>query len=402
MKLALDLGTTTLAGRLLDANGAALAAAALENPQRNCGDDIVTRLQRARDGEAVALRHRLLSGVRELAEGLLAQVGRGMDSLTAVAAAANPGIAHLLCGWEVAPLLVPPYRPQQYAGVAVELPGPWPPLFLFPLVNGYVGGDLVAFVYGRPAPSAPTLYLDVGTNAELALFDGRGWQVTSVAAGPAFEGGGISCGRRLGPGAIVAVEADDDRLRPVTADGGPPLGLCGSGLLTAVAAALAAGLIDGSGRILAPAAVTSPLARYLVADGDGWALQLYRDARREIRLTQADVRAFQLAKGALRAGIDCLLARAGLAAAELAAVVITGAFGAALEPAALERVAALPPAMIDRVLFTRDGALAGVCRWLQSDEPGRTELRELVPRLNPYPLSGTPAFERAFLSAMNF
>jgi uncharacterized 2Fe-2S/4Fe-4S cluster protein (DUF4445 family) len=159
--------------------------------------------------------------------------------------------------------------------------------------------------------------------------------------------------------------------------------------------------MDDRGRILAPEEVATSFSRYLTVTPTGPALRLHHDATGRLLLTQADVRAFQLAKGAVRAGIDCLLARAGARAGDCREVVVTGAFGLSLRGEVLKRVAMLPAAMVENVLFIPGGALAGVDRAL-AEPDGFIRVQHLAGQLKPYPLSGTPAFERAFLAALDF
>jgi uncharacterized 2Fe-2S/4Fe-4S cluster protein (DUF4445 family) len=403
--LALDLGTTTLAGRLLDRNGAVLAEARAPNPQAALGSDIIRRLEAARSGEGGRLQRLLLDGIEALLAELLRQAGAPRAAVAAAAAAGNPGICHLLRNLPVDPILFPPHRPRDRqgvfldpAGLDLDLPVP---LYLFPLVSGYAGGDLVAFLYGQ-LPAAPgSLFVDVGTNGELALFDGARWWATSVAAGPAFEGGEIACGMPALPGAVEGVRIAGDALRLAVIGGGRPLGVCGTGLVEAVAAALEGGLVDRTGRIVTPAEVPTNLARHITETPAGRALRLYRDAAGELLLSQEEIRRFQLAKGALRAGAECLLARAGVEPGAVREVVVTGAFGLSLRPAALKRVAMLPANMIDNVRFVPGGALAGVGRLLL-DPAGPQRVQELAGAIQPHPLSGTPAFEKAFLHSLDF
>jgi uncharacterized 2Fe-2S/4Fe-4S cluster protein (DUF4445 family) len=171
--------------------------------------------------------------------------------------------------------------------------------------------------------------------------------------------------------------------------------------LALVAAARQGGLIDTGGRIVAPEEVTTNLSRYLVAGGEGWEICFHRDARGELRLTQEDVRQLQLAKGAVRAGIEVLLERAGLEAAEVAAVCITGAFGAALPAAAVKGIALLPDSMLDKLFFVANGVLDGLCAYLANPQ-GAAHLAALQATIQPFPLSGTPAFEQRFLAALEF
>jgi uncharacterized 2Fe-2S/4Fe-4S cluster protein (DUF4445 family) len=301
--------------------------------------------------------------------------------------------------------LFPPHRPRHPEAVFLsssELPLNLPvPLFLFPLVSGYVGGDLVAFLFGCPAPSATTLYVDVGTNGEMALFSDGRRRVTSVPAGPAFEGGEIACGMAAIPGAVCGVRLDGDSLVVETVGGLVPRGVCGSGLVEVVAAALDGGLINRQGTIVDPDGVKTNLSRYIVETPAGRALRLYRDAGVDLLLTQQDLRHFQLAKGAVRAGVDCLLQRTGTVAEEVAEVIMTGAFGFSLTPEVLKKVAILPETMVKKVRFVPAGALAGVVRFLREPQAAG-HLDSLIGTLTPYPLSGTPAFEKAFLQAIDF
>ena len=403
--LGLDLGTTELAARLVTCDGKVLAEAKTGNPQSVFGADIIRRLEAAEGGHAETLKSLLVDGINSLLSELLKQVGLTANHISAAAAAANSGISHLLAGEPVHQLLFPPYRSVYTGGNAfdadslgIDLPVS---LYIFPLITGYVGGDLVAVLLGGERPEEPTLYLDLGTNAELALWDGEHWLVTSVAAGPAFEAGHLTYGMRHGPGAIERVFISPERIKLEVAGGRTPVGFCGSGFFSAMTAALAAGLIDAPGRICAAAEVDTPLSRYLVETEEGSALQVYRDARTCLQISQKDVRALQLAKGAVRAGIDCLLARTGLGGEDVEAVRITGALGSALLPQDLKGVAMIPEIMLDKVRFLPSAVLDGLIVLLASKD-GEERVRQLADELKPYPLSGTPAFEQRFLNSLDF
>ncbi len=385
--------------------GRVLAESRRGNPQRDIAADVVGRMEAALRGEGERLQALLAEGIETLLRELLTLAGIRREQIAVAAAAGNPPICHLLRRLPVEPLLFPPHRPKHREGVrhpSAELGLNLPvPLFLFPLVSGYVGGDLVAFLYAQPPHPANSLYLDLGTNGEIALHSGEGWLVTSVAAGPAFEGGGISSGMAVAPGAVTGVELRGDSLHLQVLGGGPPRGLAGSGLVEAVAAALEGGLIDAAGTIVEPLTVPTNLARCIVTTPAGRALRLHRDAKGELLLLQGDIRQFQLAKGAMRAGVECLLQRAGFEAAAIREVLVTGAFGFSLSAAALKRVAMLPEVMLDKMRFIPGGALAGVSRFML-DPDGAAAVNALAARLKPLPISGTPAFEKAFLRGLDF
>jgi uncharacterized 2Fe-2S/4Fe-4S cluster protein (DUF4445 family) len=428
--IALDLGTTTLAGRLLAPTGEVLAEKQIVNPQHKYGADILMRLQNAHDGDGKELQSLLVSGLRSLVAELVDWADCIPDDITSVAAAGNPGMSCLLRNLPVSSLLFPPHKPP-YKALArisddeIDL-GFLSPLELFPLASGFVGGDLVAVLLGvemltcaarvdslnRFSSSTVqrfnnstvlpgTLLIDIGTNAELALWDGERWWVTSAAAGPAFEGGNIGTGMIMADGAVTDIRLPEDRLQLVVAGGGQPRGLCGSGLAALVAVARQAGLIDTTGRILAADEVETNLNRYLVKHEGLWAILFHRDSTGELLLTQDDLRNFQLAKGAVRAGTQVLLEMGGFAPEDVSQVLVTGALGTALPVEILKRVALLPEPMLDKTSFIANGVLAGLQAYLTATD-GQQRLADLMNTIQPFPLSGTPAFERFFLAALDF
>ena len=403
--LGLDLGTTSLVGRLWAGEGQLLAEETIDNPQQAFGADVIQRMAAAQQGAGEQLQQQLVVGLNGLLEQLFARSGCRAEQIGLAAAAANPAISHFLAGQSIERILSPPHRPAYTAGEFLDSAALGlnmsAPLYLLPLVSGYVGGDLLALLLGSPPPPQPTLYIDLGTNAELALWDGSNWLVTSVAAGPAFEAGNLACGMGYAAGAVSAVALVKDRFALTVAGGGVPKGICGSGLFALINAARQAGLVAADGRIKAADEIDSNLSRYLLADGDGHALQLYRDARTCLRISQPDLRAFQLAKGAVLAGTTCLLKRAGLTSEQLDSVRIAGALGGALPATALKGVAMLPENVLDRCRFLPGGVLDGLQVLLQA-RSGPDLAQNLASRLKAYPLSGTPAFEKAFLASLDF
>jgi len=405
---AFDLGTTTVAASLLHpASGERLAACAALNPQRAWGADVLARLGAAADPTALAAMQACLAAEMErMADELLAQAGAGAGELSAIAVAGNPAMEHIALGLPVASLAFPPFRPLFRKGrdtTTLELG--WSrelPAYLLPLPGGFVGGDLLAFLFACREGARPgTLYLDLGTNAEMALFDGERFLATSAAAGPAFEGGNLSCGMAALPGAVESVRIQGDRVELGTIKGVPPCGVCGSGVLEAVAALLEAGVLSSTGRLLPPGEIASNLANRVQQMNGVPAFVLHRDARGAVYLDQEDIRALQLAKGALRAGLEILLSRSGLAGGGLTKVVLTGSFGAVLSPGVLKNVGIFSENMVGISGFVREGALAGVERLLL-EENGRAELESLAESVRVLPLSGTPAFEKLFLAHLDF
>jgi uncharacterized 2Fe-2S/4Fe-4S cluster protein (DUF4445 family) len=412
--VAVDLGTTTLAAALVELPGGEIRARTGSlNPQRAHGLDVVARLTYAcRSGENLReLQGEINGEIYRLVAELAGMVGIDPTELDQVAIAGNPTMSHVLLGLPVESLAHPPYRPKDTGSRRVMTAGlGWGvdlPAYVFPSPGGFVGGDTLAFLHGLGLPGdrspfpGPTLFLDLGTNGEMALLVDDRLFATSAAAGPAFEGGNLSCGMAALPGAIDSVALEGGRLAWTTVAGARPLGVCGSGLLDTVALLLREGVLDATGRLLEPGAVDSSLGSRLEMTTDVSRFILYRDAARIVALSQEDIRQVQLAKGAVRAGIEVLMARGRVAEDDLAAVVLTGSFGASLRLQSLKSIGVLTENMVKNARFIREGALGGVIRLL-SDPGGAEGVEQLADELRIIPLSGTPLFERHFLEQINF
>jgi uncharacterized 2Fe-2S/4Fe-4S cluster protein (DUF4445 family) len=339
-----------------------------------------------------------------------------------VVVAGNPAMQHLVMGLPVRSLAFPPYRPHHTHGThlkAAELG--WDgsaDVYVFPMPGGFVGGDIVAFVSGavqgsrfkvqgcnhepRTTNIEPgSLLLDMGTNGELALLAGEAIWATSAAAGPAFEGGNLSCGMAALDGAISSVRIDDGRIKLSTIGSGFTTGICGSAVIETICELLEHDLLEPGGRLRDSGEVPSNLAGRIIRHNDENAFVIHRDARRTLLLTQSDIRQVQLAKGAIRAGIEVLLEHAGVSCQSLREVILTGSFGAVLQPEWLKKVGVFDQSMLQNILFTPEGALAGVERALAAGD-GFASVEELAKRFRVVPLSGTPLFETLFLKHLDF
>jgi uncharacterized 2Fe-2S/4Fe-4S cluster protein (DUF4445 family) len=202
-------------------------------------------------------------------------------------------------------------------------------------------------------------------------------------------------------GAVTDIHLEGDRLELTVAGGGQPLGLCGSGLAALIAAARLGGLIETSGRILSPDDVETNLRSYLVEKDGAMGICFYRDASGELLLTQEDLRSLQLAKAAVHAGVRVLLEKTGIPVGAVKRVMLAGALGTSLSPDALKRVALLPEPMLDKTSFMANAVLAGLQVYLVGKDR-QQRLDGLVAKLQPFPLSGTPAFEKYFLACAGF
>ncbi len=416
LAIAVDIGTTTIAASLIDRNsGERRAFLGARNPQGTFGSDVVARLQAACESREnfTALRESINRTLEDLAERLMLEAGAAPEEIAALALAGNPAMEHFLLGLPVNSLAFLPFRPLFNEGKRLRSSSlGWKldlDAYLFPLPGGFVGGDLVAFLHGCRSGKAPhaslltphTLFLDLGTNGEMALLSGGRIFATSAAAGPAFEGGNLTCGMPALPGAIERVEITGDRLSMTTIGGRAACGICGSGVIDTVSELLRLGLIDTSGRLLPAEEIASNLGNRIVTIKDGAAFVLYRDAARTVYLSQDDIRQVQLAKAAIRAGMEILFQRAGIQAADLTRVVLTGSFGAVLSAEGLKNIGIFPENMVKIASFIREGALAGIERALCGAE-SFAAVDDLARQVRVVPLSGTPAFERHFLEQMNF
>lgn len=408
--LAFDLGTTTLAASLVErATGRRLAMAGSLNPQRAYGADVVSRLDAAvhSPGAAAEMTGLIRGELARLAGSVLQGAGVAVDRVTVAAVAGNPAMEHLLLGWPIETLARPPFRPRSTQGATVgaaELGWDFcQQVYLFPQPGGFVGGDMVAFLFACAAdrPRSPALYLDMGTNGEMVLDDGETLWATSAAAGPAFEGGNLTCGMAALPGAICRVTLGNERLQLETIAGARPRGICGSAVIQLIASLRECGVVDRFGRLLSPDEVGSNLATRLTAQAGEPALVLYRDAQGTVVLSQNDIRQVQLAKGAVRAGLDVLFERARIRYDALQDVILTGSFGVVLEPWSLKTVGIFSQEMVEKCRFVREGALVGVERAVALAD-GVPAVERLAARFRVVPLSGTPLFEQKFLEQIDF
>ena len=378
------------------------------NPQIAHGEDVLSRIAYAnRDASARETLQRLvIEAVDRLTDELCAGAGRDRDTIVDSVVVGNTAMHHLFAGLPVRQLGQAPYvaaatGPLEIRAAEVGLHlSPGATLYMPPLIAGYVGADHVAMLLATGTASAGgnVLALDIGTNTEISLAcAGRLWSC-STASGPAFEGAHISNGMRAAPGAIERVHYHGGAFSFQTVGDRPPVGLCGSGIVDAVAEGLEAGIIDVRGGLVR----SHPLVR---RDNGHAACVLVPAARtghhREIVFTRADVGEIQLAKGAIRAGTELLLAAAGIEVSELDEVVVAGAFGTYLDLRSAIRVGLLPRTAPERYRQVGNAAGAGARRLLLSQQ-ARGAAVEVAGRAEYLELTTHPAFADRFAEAMRF
>jgi len=371
--LAVDIGTTKVAAYLVDLeSGETLAAAGRMNPQIAYGEDVMARIAYTMDGASQAreLQEAIVGGLSEMARDLCAQVGRDSAEIVEAVLVGNTCMHHLVLGLPVEQLGLAPYVPalaRAYDLKARELGlclAPGANVHLLPKIAGFVGADHVAMILATDISEAGevTVGLDIGTNTEISLAAGERLLCCSCASGPAFEGAHIHDGMRAAPGAIEWVRLVDDAdggasgVEYQTIDGAPPVGICGSGVLDAVAELRRVGILRENGAMRVD---SHPRVR-----GTGGATEFVlvpageREALRDVVITRKDVNEIQLAKGAIRAGVDVLLEEAGLEEGQIERVVIAGAFGTYLDVGSALAVGMFPP--LPRERFVQVGNAAGM------------------------------------------
>ena len=330
-----DLGTTNVVAWLMDARtGALLAKSRSMNQQVRFGADVLSRISAAIDGEATPLTQGAIGSVAVTLASALATAGMPAGTIDRIVVAGNTAMASLLIGADVTGLGVHPFAHALGEGsmrVQLRIPptGPAPEVWLVPPVAAFVGGDLVAGLMGAEVSEVDdgVLYIDMGTNAEVAaIVRGRVW-VTSAPAGPAFEGWGITCGGQAGAGGIVRVCADDDAGMLPTFEGERPSFITGSGLISALALLRRLGHLGADGLMRA----AGPLAQRFFDVNGVLAVTLAPDPRdRSVFIDQRDVRGLQSAKAAVAVAVRSVARAAGLRGDGLRRVIVAGVLGGAL------------------------------------------------------------------------
>ncbi len=339
--LAVDVGTTSLVAYLLDGRtGALLGQESCLNPQRQYGADVISRIEEALQGGAGALSGCVLEALGELTAALAKKAGIAATDITAAALVGNTAMHHLLLGIDPRPLVTPPYMPR--VREALEAEGLLPVsgrLRFLPNIAGFVGGDTVGCMLSTDFDRLTelTLLIDIGTNGEMVLGNQHRRIACSTAAGPAFEGAKISCGMRGAAGAVDHVWLEQGQVRYHVLGETAPQGLCGSGLLDLTAVLLELGLLDESGYLEGKA--------YTLCD--------------RVTLTQRDVREVQLAKAAIRAGIELLAQTLGVSVGDIRRVYLAGAFGNYLNPASACAIGMIPPQLQEKIEPIGNAAGAG-------------------------------------------
>lgn len=413
--IGIDLGTTTVAGALVDlSTGEILSQSSTINHQRTYGADVVTRMMASMDGQRAALCDIAHRDIEQLCHSLT------KDRAEKVVIAGNTAMEHMYAGDPCDGLAAFPFHPvsldRREAGSAALLPG----------ISAYVGADILAGMYalsqteeGKPFLSQSQggeeqtcLFLDLGTNGEMAISKGDTIFVASTAAGPALEGGNISCGTGSIPGAVSRVRIDrspssgfadphglktgsgnvhdwraylqgDYTSRVQTIGGASPTGICGTGIIEALAEFLRTGIMDTTGLLQG----TYFHDGVTLAPG--------------ITVFQEDIRQVQMAKGAICAGLKILMERAEVACEDVDALYLAGGFGLKLDPVRAGRIGLIPEELVEKTRAVGNTSLMGAMRSL-TDSAAEEIMEAIRSRCREVILGNEPDFQERYIEAMNF
>jgi uncharacterized 2Fe-2S/4Fe-4S cluster protein (DUF4445 family) len=404
--LAIDLGTTKIAGYLVDlSDGRTLAAKGVMNPQISYGEDIISRINRVikSPDDSVQLQKVVVEAINELGTDLCAEVSANIKEIVEEVVVGNTAMHHLFLNLPVKQLALSPFVPAVSRALEIKArdlglgiaPGAY--VHLLPNIAGFVGADHVAMLLATEVRQAeePIVALDIGTNTEISLVNNGEVTTVSCASGPAFEGGHIKYGMRAATGAIERLRITNDIIQYQTIDGAPPIGICGSGILDALAQLYLAKVIDENGRIMN----NHPRVRNYKGQREFVLVSKEeRGGQPAITITGRDVRELQLAKAAIRSGIQAILDASGCAEEDIKQVIIAGAFGTYIDVASAVAIGMLPSLPLNR--FRQAGNAAGMgAKLALISLAKRAKAQAIASKAKYIELASVPNFEPTFIQA---
>lgn len=389
--LAFDIGTTTVVCFLLSPEGEELAVESMLNPQASYGADVISRIRCALAGEMDALTRVIRTGMSTLIAECCGKAGISPSQIGVISVAGNPCMQQLFLGISPANLAAVPFAPVLTSASCENAGSIFPEcgnavLLTIPDISGYVGADTVGCVLAsKMYEGAETvLMVDIGTNGEMVLAHGGRMVSCSTAAGPALEGANITFGMRGSTGAIDHVWAENGQIRYSVIGNCEPVGICGSGIIDAVATLLELKLVNRRGRIQAAEERNGQRVLYLSPN---------------IYLTQEDIRQVQMAKGAIATGIYLMCDYLGITPAQIQKVILAGAFGSFLNPDSACRIELLPGELAGRIAAA--GNLAGTgAKMIATNRERFAFTEDLCNRMEFIELVDLPSFQKTFAKCM--
>ena len=404
---AVDIGTTTVAAFLYDMQtGHQLAVVSGRNAQRAYGADVISRIQFSdTEGGLDKLRNAVRRQIDEALNKLCEKSGRQRRDITMISIAGNTVMEHIFDDLSPVSIGVAPFETLSLFGC--EKPGGDyfdglsrdSVLYLAPALAGYVGGDITAGLLSSDAwqNENTCLFIDIGTNGEMGIGDKNGYTCCATAAGPAFEGAEIECGMDASEGAINIVRYVGGRVEFETIGGTKAKGICGSGLIDALSVMLRCGGVEESGRMVPPEDAPENIAAHLKEDERGKMRFYFTE---DVYVSAEDVRQLQLAKSAIRAGIETLIEMRNKSTDEIGSVLIAGGFGAFMDVTSACAIGLLPPAFKNKTVHVGNAAGAGAALTLNSEV--RQQLAEFSRKCDYHELSSSPMFMEKYIECMIF
>lgn len=412
--IAVDVGTTTVVGVLFDlASGRDVATVAQLNAQIEIGDDVLSRIAAVREDYAQLerLRRLIVDTLNRIFEQLYQQAGCSREQVIRIVLAGNTTMQQVVLGIDPSALGELPFMPAFYetqrviAGEIGLRAAAHAQVVVFPQIGGFVGGDTVAglLAINALALQKPTVMVDIGTNGEIVLFANGQLFAASTAAGPAFEGARIQQGMRAVDGAIDHVLWQNNMMSYHVIGGMVPRGLCGSALVDIIAILLHVGILDASGTFVDPTALPPEIPAVIRGrvTSQGFVVAVDVSGAPLVWLTQQDVRELQLASGAIRAGIETLLVKAGITVSDLDAILLAGGFGNYIRREHAMRIGLLPKMPLTRVKFIGNAALTGAKRALLSQQEEAIAM-DIQRRVRHVELAAEACFADLYMDAMVF
>ncbi|MGQ3685247.1 MAG: ASKHA domain-containing protein [Candidatus Loosdrechtia sp.] len=406
--IALDIGTTTLVASLIDLySGKVLEYASLLNPLVSYGHDVMSRIKYAASWEdgLRAMHRELITGINLLIETLCAKSNVRPENICQLTGAGNTTMQHIFLNREIKGIGEYPYKAEvldvctttaESLGIGIAK---YASVTTFPCISAYVGGDIVSglLVVNPGDTEFPALFLDIGTNGELVLLLNGRIVASSTAAGPCFEGMTISSGMRAAEGAIERVSLEKEPFWGVIGSG-TPKGICGSGLLDLVSELVRTGLVNSRGRLQNRNSETAANYKNYLFEKNG---KRYFQLAAGVSVTQEDIRQVQLAKAAIRAGVEILFNKCNVKPEDMKTVIVAGAFGYHLKEECLFRTGFFPALKNARIFFVGNSSLEGAIRLLLNKELVN-KATHIARTARVVELSHVPEFESTFIREISF
>ncbi|MBR2737547.1 MAG: DUF4445 domain-containing protein [Lachnospiraceae bacterium] len=404
--IACDIGTTTVVCHLMDlTTGERIATVGAANAQKIFGADVIARINAATHGDLKKQQEAICEQLNRMICSLCEQTGRSLDEISYMAVCGNTTMEHLFTGLDPTGIGKAPFKPESLFGDEWDAKALGMPfdgkVYIVPSIAAYVGGDITADVLSTSMRKMgdPVLMLDIGTNGEMAMGCGNSFVCCATAAGPAFEGATIKQGMPASPGAISEVSYEGGELKIKVIGDVAPTGICGSGLVDAIATMLDLGVIEYAGRLIDADEADEETARFLGEDEDGNVFKLTPDG--SVCITQSDIRQIQLAKGSIAAGIIVMIGRYGIQMEDLSELILAGGFGSYIRPKSAARIGLIPPELLEVTRAVGNAAGEGAVSAVVSAK-AREDLAKCQKEMHYIELSGDKAFNDAYVEQLMF